>query len=270
MPPFAVAHQRDEEADQDVSEIVGSKDLRETFKDPNHRARGSLYINGVMLRQFEANSPASVVSRINGYSSQTGVTAEIDDGGHLVLVNSSPAPITIGLGPAFDEPPPVSGTQSTAEEVVQRLKAEGEAQRRKDDGRPANTILEDLGLEETSKLEAASGDAEGGGERTEEPARPGFEVGASAEERHKRRQEAREKAKQEGGPRSEPLTSGQTRNPTQIPSAPIAQTDSGGGKLADGRQRVGTGAGHQLQPDGTRPVPGTENQQPGPADPAVG
>lgn len=250
MPPFKQVNQTDDE-DQKPKEIVGSKDLRETFKDKD-RVRGGFAINGVEFHNFEANSPASVVSGINGKTGSSGVTASIDDQGHLVLENNSNRDIRISLGKSFDEAPkPASGDVAT--DVLNKLKDAGEKMQ-KGDEENKNTILDDLGLEATE---------EAGGEVA---ARPGFETGASAEDRQKAREDAQNGDANRAGvgdraDDSRPMTSGQTKDPTQVPSAPI----TGGaeqGKLDDGRGRTGTGAGHMQQPDGTRPAPGTSEQHP--------
>lgn len=203
-------------------EIVGSKDLRESFKDQD-RIRGSFFINNVEMHQFEANSPASVVHQINHRSSAHFVHAEIDDGGHLVLVDKSGAPIMIRAGAAYVEPGPQS-TGDVAKDVLSNLKHESEKRRRED----KNDIIEALGLESTDK----GAEENGSGDRA------GFETGRSAEER--------EKARAEGEGRHDgPAGSGINRaGATQIPSNPTPGDASGaGGKLDDGRGRTGTGGG---------------------------
>lgn len=189
-------------------ELVGSRDLRESFKN-NDRIRGSWFINGIEMHQFEANSPASVVSQINAKSAAHFVTAEIDDQGHLVLTDKSGADIQIGLGAAYVDTAPAS-TGDTAKDVLNHLKKAGE-ETKNDDG---NKVLELLGLEATDiRNEDAT-------------ARPGFEVGRSADDRRKERQQ------------------GATTAGPQIPSNPSpAGADGSQGRLQDGRGRTGTGGG---------------------------
>lgn len=264
MPKFEMRHQTDDE-DTEPRELVGSKDLRESFKDKEH-IRGSFFLNGVEMHQFEANSPASVCSWINEHTARTGVDAQIDDKGRLVLTNAAPQDIRIRLGAPYVEPEPRS-TGDAAKDVLNTLKQEGE---KRQSGRDKNTVLDDLGLKATEDDKQEDG-----------PVRPGFETGASAEERKKAR-EARQKAAEQQG-KSDPYAGrgignaghtgtagqGQTREPTQIPSAPI----TGGaqqGRLDDGRGRTGDGTGYSPRPDGGDAVRGTPaNEGPQGADVAA-
>lgn len=212
-------------------EIVGSKDLRESFKERG-RIRGSWFINGVELHQFEANSPAAVVAAINAKTGAHFVTAEIDDGGHLVLIDNSGAAIMVRPGAEFVDTPPVS-TGDVGKDVVAALRHEEERRRR--DGWPGNDVLDMLGLEVTDKTD--QGDA----------AAPGFEVGRSAEDRRKAREEALKAQASTSvypsGPAS--AASGVDKsNAPQIPSNPTPGITGGAqGKLDDGRGRTGTGGG---------------------------
>lgn len=242
MPKFEMRHQEDDE-DTDPRELVGSKDLRKTFEDKG-RVRGSFFLNGVEFNQFEANTPASVCEQINSRSDRTGISAEIDDKGHLVLVNSAPQDISVKLGAPYAEAPAAT-TGDAAKDALNALKTEAEKQKK---GEDKNTILDDLGLK------ATKGEEKDGG-----AVRPGFETGSSAEDRKKAREEQR-KAAETGGNLSQGVGGtagqGQTRNPTQVPSAPI----TGGttqGKLDDGRGRTGDGTGYAPRPDGGNAVPGT-------------
>lgn len=237
MPKFEMRHQSDDE-DTDPRELVGSKDIRESFKDRD-RVRGSFFLNGVEFNQFEANSPANVCEQINAKTDRTGVDAQIDDKGHLVLTNSAPQDIRIRLGAAYVDPKPAS-TGDAAKDVLQSLKSASDKENRDAD---KNTILDDLGLKATEQ------------ESKDAPARPGFETGASAEDRKK----AREKREKEG---TQPAHlggtagQGQTRHPTQVPSAPITGGEQQG-RLDDGRGRTGDGTGYSARPDGGAAVPGT-------------
>jgi hypothetical protein len=149
MPKYNLAHANDEE-EQDDFELVGSKDLRESFNERNGRLRGSFSVNGYELHNFEANTPANLVALLNAKSNYTHVQAQIDDGGHLVLTGNGPTPIRIAQGAAFVEPPPVSGSGDAADQVLQKLKTAADKDASKgEDGQPKNTILEDLGLEAT-------------------------------------------------------------------------------------------------------------------------
>lgn len=157
-------------------EVIGSKDLRESFND-NDRIRGSFFINGVEMHQFDANSPASVVSQINAQKAASFVTAEIDDGGHLVLIDKSGADIRITKGAAYVEPEPVSTGDATKDLVrhLDRQDRRNEADRKEPHG---NNVLEALGLAETAKASE------------EKAPRPGFETGRSKEERQKAHEES--------------------------------------------------------------------------------
>lgn len=251
MPAYNVAHQ-DENEDQDDFELVGSKDLRESFKEKG-RLRGSFSINGHEFHQFESNSPANLVALLNAKQNYTHVFAEIDDGGHLVLTGNGPSEIRIAQGAPYEEVAPAGGGD-VAEQVLAKLKQAADKDASKgDDGKPKNTILEDLGLETTK-----SDDSDG-----QQAAQPGFETGASADDRKK----AREQAKQDrerglnygGGPAGNNPntgTAGQTDTLPTDQSSPI--TGSGdGAKMADGRDRTGQGAGYSVKPDGTPAVAGT-------------
>ena len=230
MPKFAIKHQESDD-ELDPKELVGSKDLRESFQD-GQRVRGSFYLNGVHFHNFEANSPASIVAGINAKSASTGIKASIDDGGHLVLLNSSQMDIRIKLGAVYDEPASVS-TGNVADDVVKMLKADRDI-REGDHNDKRNNVLEQLGLEanEDDSQIAAN--------------RPGFETGMTAEQR--------------ADARANGNVTGDETAYSNNPSAPV--TGAEGGKLRDGNDRSGTGYGYSPQPDGTPAVPGTP-QNPG-------
>lgn len=240
-------------------EIVGSKDLRESFKEArDNRVRGSFYINGVELHQFEANSPGSVVSQINAKTGQHFVTAEIDDGGHLVLADASGHPIAIREGAPYVDAPPAS-TGDAAKDVLNALKSEAEKRNREGDKVPS--VLEMLGLEVTEKNE----------DQTANAPMAGFETGRSAEDRKKAREEALKQGVASGAttypsqPASGPGSSGgPIKAGAQIPSNPTPGNAGGAqGKLDDGRGRSGTGGGQgesaastvQRTHQGTQPAP---------------
>jgi hypothetical protein len=268
MPKYNLAHANDEE-EQDDFELVGSKDLRESFNERNGRLRGSFSVNGYELHNFEANTPANLVALLNAKSNYTHVQAQIDDGGHLVLTGNGPTPIRIAQGAAFVEPPPVSGSGDAADQVLQKLKTAADKDASKgEDGQPKNTILEDLGLEATPE------DGDKG-----QAVQPGFETGLSAEDRKKQREAIKRGEVQPGqmfstapgGSSPSAGTAGMTdRVPTEQ-SAPITGS-ADGAKMADGRDRTGQGAGYSTKPDGTPPVVGTparNEQQGGLNDPAA-
>lgn len=240
-PAYNIAHANEEDAD-DCPEIVGSKDLRESFKERG-RIRGSFSINGYEFHQFETNSIDNLVALLNGRSAYTHVKASIDDGYHLVLEANSPAPISIRLGDAFVEPPPAAGSANVADEVIQKLKTAADEHNAKgDDGKPKNTILEDIGLEATDDAEV--------------PAVGATAPGPSADERKKAREDARERGQTYSGGNPSAGTAGQTNALPTDQSSPI--TGSGdGAKMADGRDRTGQGAGYSAKPDGTPAVAGT-------------
>lgn len=257
MPKYEMRHQQDDE-DTDPREIVGSKDLRESFKDDD-RIRGSWFLNGVELHQFEANSPANVCETINRLSERTGVDAQIDDQGHLVLTGQPGMDIRVRSGRPYEEAAPAS-TGDAAKDVLNALKTEGEKMNRGKDGNK-NTVLEALGLDETEQQEE--------GDKNAAP-RPGFETGASAEDRKKAREEREENAKKGFG--SQPGSTagqGRTDHATQVPSAPTTGGEQQG-RLDDGRGRTGDGTGYSPRPDGGAAVPGTPaNQQPQGVDPVA-
>lgn len=239
MPAYKASHPQKDEKNE-IHEIVGTKDLRETFTDKD-RVRGGLIINGYTLAQFEANSPANLVALLNAKKAHTHVDAEIDDGGHLVL--SGNGPIRILAGPAYEEPPPATGDVGAS--IVRGMKELREEDRRDGDDKKKNTILEDLGLTATEKTEDGT------------PLRPGFETGASAEDRKKRR----EAHKAEAGAAHAPtggkvIVAGQTDEAPVSPSAPVAPGGDGS-HMADGGSRIGQGEGYSAHPDGTPPVRGT-------------
>lgn len=233
MPAYNIAHRQDDE-DDDFPEIVGSKDLRESFAD-NGRIQGSFFINGYEFHQFETNSIDNLIALLNGKSGYTHVKASIDDGYHLVLEANSPAPISIRAGEAYVAQP-LLGTGDVAEQVLAKLKTAADKDASKgEDGKPKNNVLEMLGLEATD-------DATSGAPVGEIPAGP------SAEDRKKAREEAR------NNPSAG--TAGQTNVLPTDQSSPI--TGSGdGAKMADGRDRTGQGAGYSAKPDGTPAVAGT-------------
>lgn len=241
MPGYTLSHAADDE-DQDCPEIVGSKDLRESFAD-NGRIRGSFFINGYEFHQFESNSIDNLISLLNAKSGNTHVKASIDDGYHLVLEANSPAPISIRAGePYVDVPAAVGG--DTADQVLAKLKAEADKGATKgDDGKPKNNVLELLGLEATD-------DAVSGAPVGEIP------PGPTADERKKARDERANWDEARDGPYRPGAVAGQTATLPTEQSAPI--TGSGdGAKMADGRDRTGQGAGYSTKPDGTPPVSGT-------------
>lgn len=245
MVKYEQRHQEDDEGEN--SQLVGSVDLRDSFKERG-TLKGSFSLNGFEFRNFQAKDGPGVVDALNRSTNQSGVTASINEDGHLVLDNNDPADIVVQLGAPFEEPPAVAG--SVADEVLNKLKAEDAARRELRDGPPENTILDDLGLPETDPANVPGNTSLA--QSPDSPAYTGENAGS-------------------GGASGGTAGAGQTRNPTQIPSAPVADTGGEGqGKLADGRGRTGTGVGYHASPDGTPAVPGTPNNpQSGAADPAL-
>lgn len=242
-------------------ELVGSKDLRESFKETD-RIRGSWFINGVELHQFEANSPASVVAQINAKTGATFVTAEIDDQGHLVLIDKSGADIQIRAGAAYVNAGPAS-SGDVAKDVLQNLKHEQEKDHQE---RSGNRVLEMLGLEATDQAIGTEDQA-----LAQSGVQAGFETGLSADERRERwrRESGQSNPSQQANPSRQGSAGVDKSGAPQIPSNPTPGTTSGaGGKLDDGRGRQGTGGGAgetagatiQKQHDGSgqqpAPVPG--------------
>lgn len=218
-------------------ELVGSKDLRESFKESD-RIRGSWFLNGIEMHQFEANSPASVAAQINAKSGATFVTAEIDDGGHLVLIDKSGADIKIGLGAAYVAAGPAS-SGDVAKDVLNNLKHEQEKAHHENRG---NKVLEMLGLEATSQ----SATGADGGALAQSGVQAGFETGLSADERKERwrRETGQPNPAQQANPSRQGGAGVDKRGAPQIPSNPTPGSTSGaGGKLDDGRGRSGTGGG---------------------------
>lgn len=214
-------------------EVVGSKDLRESFKDTD-RIRGSFFLNGIEFHQFEANSPASVVSQINAKSAATFVHAEIDDQGHLVLFDKSGADINIRSGAAYVDAAPAS-TGDVAKDVLNNMKHESAKMRKEDHG---NHVLEMLGLEGTEPAQDGPDSGSVGAERA------GFETGLSAEDRRKRREDERGNPSTQANPSCAAASGVDKSGAPQIPSNPTPGNESGaGGKLDDGRGRSGTGGG---------------------------
>lgn len=218
-------------------ELIGSKDLRESFKE-SERIRGSFFINGVELHQFEANSPASVVAQINAKSDSTFVTAEIDDQGHLVLIDRSGGDIMVRQGADFVDPPPAS-TGDAAKDALTHLKAAAQQDGAKKDEKKKG-VLELLGFDATDKSDTQA--------LAQTGVQPGFETGLSADDRRKRWQEQTGQSVGGGYPSRQaagPAGGGiDRRGAPQIPSNPAPGNLSGaGGKLDDGRGRSGTGGG---------------------------
>src|SRR6185436_9375478 len=150
-------------------ELVGTKDLRESFKD-GARVRGSFSLNGVEMHQFDAASPAQVVSAINAKSTQHYLTAEIDDGGHLVLVDRSGAEPMVRMVGRWQESPPV-----TSGDAVKDMIAAQKHIKEAEEGEKRGNVLELLGL------------ADAGNDREQDGVvQPGFETGLSADERKER------------------------------------------------------------------------------------
>lgn len=244
-------------------ELVGSKDLRESFKE-HDRIRGSFFINGVEIHQMDANSPASVVSQINARSTGHFVSAEIDDGGHLVLIDQSGAPIMVTPGAPYVDTAATTSTGDAARDALNHLKNAAKEDGGKKDKPPS--VLEMLGLDGAHEEQA---DQPGG-------ARAGFETGRSAEDRRKAREEAAGRVGASGTPVNVNQPAGGLAGSgidrsfaPQIPSNPTPGATSGaGGKLDDGRGRTGTGGGsgetsaatvqrqHAPSRDRPAPVPG--------------
>lgn len=218
-------------------ELVGSKDLRESFKETD-RIRGSWFLNGVEMHQFEANSPGSVVAQINAKSGATYVTAEIDDQGHLVLIDRSGADIQIALGAPYVNAGPAS-SGDVAKDVLQNLKHEQEKDRHE---RRGNDVLEMLGLEATDRASAGADDKA----LAQSGVQAGFETGLSVDERRERwrRDTGLSNPIQQANPSRQGTSGVDKRGAPQIPSNPTPGNESGaGGKLDDGRGRQGTGGG---------------------------
>jgi len=208
-------------------EIVGSKDLREVFEE-NNNLQGSFFINGVEFAQFNANTPASVVNQINAKTGATHVRAEIDDQGHLVLIDRSGADIAIRKGaPNASTMPMASG--DAVKDFVAAMRYVRDEEKREEEG----DLLEMLGLEAT----------EDGTGRDDMPVRPGFETGLSADDRRARWEEEVGLRIPGGNPAIGPTGGARRQDVPQIPSNPNPGNTVVDGKLDDGRGRTGTGGG---------------------------
>jgi len=134
MVAYVMAHQKDDEP-APYYEVVSSRPLADVFKDKGGWLRGSFSLNGRMYNNFESNSPENFMALVNAKSSETGVRAELTEDGHVKLSQPSAQPILIAQGPAYYPP------QAVGQPLPTDL--------------PPNTILEDLGFEETTEQNAA-------------------------------------------------------------------------------------------------------------------
>jgi hypothetical protein len=157
--------------ENEVPEIVGSRDLREVF-DKGRTLKGGLFINGVEIQPFEANGISGLLASLNAQANRTFVDASIDDGYRLVLEARSPGPISIRAGRAYSAPAP-AGDAGTAQAVAAAIR---ETKGDKAD-EAKNTILDDLGLDATDDRQMAAAS----------PMHPA--AGMTAEQRHKARHE---------------------------------------------------------------------------------
>lgn len=158
--------------ENEIPEIVGSRDLREAF-DQGRTVRGGLFINNVEVPAFSANGIAGLLASINVVSNRSFVDASIDDGYHLVLEARSPGPISIRAGAVYQEP------QTAPVDPGAKAVADAISAGRRDRDEPKNTILEDLGLDATDDRSA-----ERSGPVVAHPP-----AGMNAEDRHKARHE---------------------------------------------------------------------------------
>jgi hypothetical protein len=141
--------------DMEIPEIVGSKDLRETFKDGG-KVRGSFFINNVEMHNFEANSIPALLALINAKSVMHYVDASIDDQYHLVLEARSPGQISIRNGAPYQEAPSATSGQNSADEVMRKLSEAADRQKKGDD-KKQESVLDMLGLEETEAAASTAG-----------------------------------------------------------------------------------------------------------------
>lgn len=221
-------------------ELIGSTDLRESFKD-GQRIRGSFFLNGVEMHQFDASTPAGVVSAINAKSGEHYLTAEIDDGGHLVLVDRSGAEPTVRMGPAWQDAAPVS-TGDAVKDFIAAQRAIRDEEKHEERG----NVLEILGL-------ADAGNDREQGDRVE----PGFETGLSAEERQERYKHERWMRDAQytpqgtviypNRPASGPAGTGagapKFPGGQGVPSNPSPGVTGSHGDMPSGEHRTGTGGG---------------------------
>ena len=161
--------------ENEIPEIIGSKDLRESFEN-GRSVRGGLFINNVEIPAMNATGITGLLAALNAASDRTFVDASIDDGYHLVLEARSPSPISIRAGAVYQDPPPAAGS---ADSTAQAVSAAIRETRKNDQDEPKNTILDDLGLSETVDRSA---------ERSV-PLVAHPPAGMTAEQRHKARHE---------------------------------------------------------------------------------
>lgn len=133
MVGYAQSHQKDDEPER-YNEVISSRPLADAFKDKG-MLRGSFAINGRMYHNFESNGPDNFIPLVNAKAAETGVKAELTEDGHVKLSHQSPQPILLTQGPAYYPPVP------PGEKLPTDL--------------PPNTILEDIGFEETEEARAA-------------------------------------------------------------------------------------------------------------------
>lgn len=246
MPKYAIIHAEKEPGEN--TEVVGSNDLRKVFADKGV-LRGSFSINGHEYRNVEARNGDGLIATINNNTASSGVTASLDNEGHLVLENNSDQPIAIRKGAPFEAAPgPMS--DNVADQVVTKLRAE---KRDGDQEQPKNTILEDLGLSETEQDEKGN-----------DAPMAGFTLGASKEERDERRKAAKEGRQVGYSSDNGTAGAGKAQHASDVASAPTTGPSLSPGRMPDGRGRTGQGDGLTAKPDGTPAVPGS------PANPGPG
>lgn len=221
-------------------ELIGTKDLRESFKD-GQRVRGSFSLNGVEMHQFDAGSPAQVVSAINAKSSQHYLTAEIDDSGHLVLVDRSGAEPTVRFVGGWQDTPPI-----TSGDAVKDMIAAQKHIKESEEGEKRGNVLELLGLADAGNDREQDGVVE-----------PGFETGLSAEERKERYKAERWMRDAQmtpqgtviypNRPASGPAGTGagalKLPGGQGVPSNPSPGATGSQGDMPSGEHRTGTGGG---------------------------
>lgn len=133
MVGYSQSHQKDGEPER-YNEVISSKPLADAFKDKG-RLRGSFSINGRMYYNFESSGPDNFIPLVNAKAAETGVRAELTEDGRVKLSHKSPQPILLAQGPAYY--PPIPPGEKLPDDL------------------PPNTILEDLGFEETTEANAA-------------------------------------------------------------------------------------------------------------------
>lgn len=131
--PYTVSGDKPDDR-PNYNEVVSSKPIADAFSERGGFLRGGIKIGQTDFRNFETNSPENLVAQINSRYAETGVRADITEDGRLRLAHQSDAPILLASGANYQ--PPRQG--DTVPEAYKE-----------------NTVLSDLGFDETTEENAA-------------------------------------------------------------------------------------------------------------------